>query len=333
MSNKVSTPSKAVPLVAKNPIKAAINQYRIELAILFALVILVVSLSIIEPRFLMPANIENVLSQVMVLGLIAIGQTFVILTGGIDLSVGGIAAISTMVGAIVMLQWGFVPGVIAMLMVGALVGTINGFLVSKIKLAPFIVTLATASIAVSITYVISDGSTKTGLPAEFAKLGSMKIFGTYAYLWLLVICYILAHIFLTRAKYGRYLYAAGSNAEAARLAGVPIDRVLMFPYIVTGVLCAVAMMIEASRLGAIDPNTGTGFEMNTIAAVVIGGASLMGGRGTVVGTFIGILLIGVLSNGLNLLGVNAFWQGTALGVIMLLAVVLDRVVRIRNSKK
>lgn len=312
-------------------VKLASSGYRIELAMLGALFILALALSIAAPRFLTVGNFQNVLSQVMVLGIIAIGQTMVILTGGIDLSVGGIAAFSVMAGGLVMMSHGTVPGVIVTILAGLLIGLVNGILVSYVKLAPFIVTLGTMSIATSLTYVISDGRSLVGLPDAYKWWGTGQLGPVKVYVFIFVLLYIAGHIFLVKTKAGRFIYAIGSNEEAARLSGIPVARYKLIPYAVTGILCALAMMIEASRLGAIDPNTGNGFELSTIAAVVIGGASLMGGRGSVLGTLIGIFIIGLLQNGLNLLGVNAFWQGTALGTVIILAVVLDRIVRGRSA--
>lgn len=323
-----ATPQKTAG--SRPRLRAFTSNYRVEMAMFVALIVLVVVISILQPRFLSPGNLQNVLSQVMVLGIIAIGQTFVILTGGIDLSVGGIAALSVMAGGLVMVENGVGAGVTVMLLVGLLAGVVNGVLVAYVKLAPFIVTLGMMSITSSLAYVISNGSSVFGLPEGFAWFGKGNIAGIKFYVYVFVALYIIAHIFLTKTKPGRFVYAIGSNPEAARLSGIRVSFYQVIPYAVTGLLCAVAMTIEASRLGTIDPNTGSGFELSTIAAVVIGGASLMGGKGSVVGTVIGIFLIGCLQNGLNILGVNAFWQGTALGVVIILAVVLDRVVR---SKK
>lgn len=305
--------------------------YRIEMAMVMVLILLSTVLAILQPRFLSSGNLQNVLSQVMVLGIIAIGQTLVILTGGIDLSVGGIAALSIMTGGLVMMEYGTARGVIVMLLTGLVCGTANGVLVAYVRLAPFIVTLGMLSITASLAYVISDGRSLVGLPDSFAWFGTGTAVGIKVYVYVFVVLYIAGHILLTRTKPGRFIYAIGSNPEAARLSGINVARYQVLPYAITGVLAALAMLIEASRLGAIDPNTGSGFELKTIAAVVIGGASLMGGRGSVFGTIIGIFILGVLQNGLNILGVNAFWQGTAIGTVIILAVVLDRVVRNRTS--
>jgi len=303
------------------------------MAMFGVLILLCVVLAILQPRFLTASNLQNVLSQVMVLGIIAIGQSLVIITGGIDLSVGGIAALSTMTGGLVMVNTGNVGlGVIVMLATGLVVGVFNGVLISYVKLTPFIVTLGTVSIANSLTYVISNGRSQTGLPAQFGWWGKGHIGPLKVYVYIFIVLYVLGHILLTRTKQGRFIYAIGSNPEAARLSGINVPRHQVLPYAITGLLCALAMMIEDSRLGAIDPNTGSGFELTTIAAVVIGGASLMGGRGSVIGTLIGMFLIGVLQNGLNILGINAFWQGTALGSVIIMAVVLDHVVRSQTMR-
>ncbi len=315
----------------RSGVSALLGRYQIEAAMFVSLLILCVGLTALQPRFLTSANLSNVLGQVMVLGIIAIGQTLVILTGGIDLSVGGISALSVMVGGLVMQEHGTFPGVVVMLLTGLLIGTVNGILVAYVDLPPFIVTLGMVSIAASLTFVISDGRSLIGLPETYEWFGSGTVGPVKFFIVAFLVLYVLAHIFMTRTKAGRFIYAIGSNTEAARLSGIKVSRYLVIPYAVTGLLCAFAMMIESSRLGAIDPNTGVGFELTTIAAVVIGGASLMGGKGSIIGTLIGMLIIGVLQNGLNIIGVNAFWQGTALGVVIILAVVLDRVVRRRRS--
>jgi ribose transport system permease protein len=310
---------------------ALASRYRIELAMFGALTILSAVLTLLQPRFLTSANLQNVLSQVMVLGIIAIGQTLVILTGGIDLSVGGIAAVSVVIGGLIMEAHGALLGVLGMLGTGLIVGLVNGVLVAYVRLAPFIVTLGMVSITTSLAFVASGGRSIVNLPDSYDWFGRGTVGPVKVYILAFVVLYGIAHVFLTRTKAGRFLYAVGSNAETARLSGIKVSRYLLIPYATAGLLAAFGMMIESSRLGTIDPNTGSGFELATIAAVVIGGASLIGGKGSIVGTLIGMLLIGVLQNGLNIVGVSAFWQGTALGIVIILAVVLDRVVRLRRS--
>jgi ribose transport system permease protein len=257
----------------------------------------------------------------------------VILTGGIDLSVGGIAAFSAMAGGLMMTMGAtenVAVGIAATLLIGLLVGLANGLIVSYGRLAAFIVTLGMLSITNSLTYVISDAKSIVGLPAGYRFWGRGDLFGVPLYLLTFILVFVLGHIFLTRTKPGRFIYAIGSNEEAARLSGVNVRLYKTIPYAITGLLCAIAAIILSGRLGAIDPDTGQGFELRSIAAVVIGGTSLFGGKGTLVGTLIGVFLIGVLNNGLNLLRVNAFWQGTAVGVVIILSVLIERLSRERG---
>jgi len=309
-----------------------LNAYRVELAMLGALALLCVVLSVLSPNFVTAGNLRNVLWQVTAIGIIAIGQTFVILTGGIDLSVGGIAALSAMAGGLLMTSGGaenVAIGLIATLIVGLMIGTANGLLVSYGRLAPFIVTLGMLSITNSLTYVISDATSVVGLPDAYRFWGRGEIFGIPLYLITFVVLFVLGQIFLSRTKPGRFIYAIGSNEEAARLSGVNVRIYKTLPYAITGLLCAIAALILSGKLGAIDPDTGTGLELRTIAAVVIGGTSLFGGKGSLYGTLIGVFLIGILNNGLNLLRVNAFWQGTAVGVVIILSVLIERISRRR----
>ncbi|HRA33251.1 MAG TPA: ABC transporter permease, partial [Thermomicrobiales bacterium] len=280
-------------------------------------------------NFLTEGNIRNVLWQVTAVGIIAIGQTMVILTAGIDLSVGGIAALSAMAGGTVMVHTNVVLGMIATLVIAAGLGMINGLFISYGGLAAFIVTLGMLSIATSLTYVISDQRSITGLSASYRILGRGSIGGVQYYTIIFVTLFVLAHILLTKTKPGRFFYAIGSNEEAARLSGVNVRFYKMLPYIISGLLCGIAALILSGRLGVIDPDTGSGYELQSIAAVVIGGTSLFGGRGSIIGTLIGVFLIGVLNNGLNLLKVTPFWQGTAVGVVIILSVLLERLARPR----
>jgi ribose transport system permease protein len=309
-----------------------LDEYRVELAMLGALALLCVVLSVVAPNFLTAGNLRNVLWQVTAIGIIAIGQTFVILTGGIDLSVGGIAALSAMAGGLLMTANGeerVAVGLLATLLIGLIVGTANGLIIAYGRLAPFIVTLGMLSIANSLTYVISDAKSVVGLPDAYRFWGRGEILGIPLYLITFVVLFVLGQIFLARTKPGRFLYAIGSNEEAARLSGVNVRFYKTLPYAITGLLCAIAAIILSGRLGAIDPDTGTGLELRTIAAVVIGGTSLFGGKGSLYGTLIGVFLIGILNNGLNLLRVNAFWQGTAVGIVIILSVLIERISRRR----
>jgi len=211
-----------------------------------------------------------------------------------------------------------------------MVGFVNGYLVSYTQLAPFIVTLGVQAITRSLTYVSRNGHTLTQLPSGYRFFGTSKILGLPFYTIIFVGLFILGHILLTKTKPGRFWYAIGSNEEAARLAGVNVRLFKGLVYTITGFLCAVAGLILTSRLGAVDPDTASGIELDTIAAVVIGGCSLAGGKGSLLGTFIGVFIITVLHNGLNLIGVSPFWQGSAVGTVIILSVLMDRVVRRRG---
>ncbi len=311
-------------------VSAFTGEWRIELAMLAALLLLCVVLSILAPRFLTFGNIGNLFWQATTVGIIAIGQTFIILTAGIDLSVGGVAAISAMLGGLILMHQGMGIGLAAILLTGVAVGFVNGFLVAYTQLAPFIVTLGMMSISRSLTYVSTNGHSLTGLPVAYRFFGAAEVFGIQFYTIIFVGLFVVGQVVLTKTKLGRFWYAIGSNEEAARLAGVSIRLYKSLAYVISGFLCAVGALILTSRLGAVDPDTGVGLELETIAAVVIGGTSLSGGKGSLVGTFIGVFLITVLHNGLNLIGVSPFWQGSAVGAVIIVSVVLDRLLRRRR---
>lgn len=324
------TPTDRSPLGIRTSFTNVAAEYRIELAMLGAFVLLCAVLSVLAPRFLTVGNIGNLFWQATTVGIIAIGQTFVILTAGIDLSVGGIAAISAMCGGLLIAHFGVGGGVAAILLIGAAVGMVNGFLVAYAQLAPFIVTLGMMSITRSLTYVSTNGHSLTGLPKAYRFFGYDEVFGIQFYTIVLIGLFIIGQILLTKTKLGRFWYAIGSNEEASRLAGVNIRLFKSLAYVITGFLSAVAVVILTSRLGAVDPDTGVGIELDTIAAVVIGGCSLAGGKGSLIGTFIGVFLITVLHNGLNLIGVSPFWQGSAVGTVIIVSVLMDRLLRRRG---
>jgi ribose transport system permease protein len=309
-----------------------LEEYRVELGMFGAFLLLCAFLSVFAGNFLTEGNIRNVLWQVTAIGIIAIGQTLVILTAGIDLSVGGIAALSAMAGGTLMVNASsnVAVGIVMTLIVATALGLINGLFVSYGGLAPFIVTLGMLSIATSLTYVISDQRSITGLSESYRALGRGSIGGLQYYTITFIVLFILGHILLTKTKPGRFFYAIGSNEEAARLSGVNVRLYKTLPYAISGLLSGVAALILSGRLGVIDPDTGRGYELQSIAAVVIGGTSLFGGKGTLVGTLIGVFLIGVLNNGLNLLKVSPFWQGTAVGAVIIFSVLLERLARGRG---
>ncbi|PIC70868.1 ribose ABC transporter permease [Sporosarcina sp. P18a] len=291
------------------------------------LLLIVVIISIMSPSFLTMNNLFNVLRQVSINALIAFGMTFVILTGGIDLSVGSILALTGAVTA-GMMSGGMDP-ILAMLLgvlLGVLLGAINGLIIAKGKVAPFIATLATMTIFRGLTLVYTEGRPISGLGDSFTfqMLGKGYIFGIPVPVITMAISFAVLYFILKKTTFGRRVYAVGGNEEASRLSGINVDRVKIYVYSLAGGLTAIAALILTSRLNSAQPTAGNMFELDAIAAVVLGGTSLTGGRGWIVGTLIGALIIGVLNNGLNLIGVSSFFQQVVKGAVILIAVLLDR---------
>lgn len=291
------------------------------------LLLIVVIISVMSPSFLTMNNLFNVLRQVSINALIAFGMTFVILTGGIDLSVGSILALTGAVTA-GMMSGGMDP-ILAMLLgvlLGVLLGAINGLIIAKGKVAPFIATLATMTIFRGLTLVYTEGRPISGLGDSFTfqMLGKGYIFGIPVPVITMAISFAVLYFILKKTTFGRRVYAVGGNEEASRLSGINVDRVKIYVYSLAGGLTAIASLILTSRLNSAQPTAGNMFELDAIAAVVLGGTSLTGGRGWIVGTLIGALIIGVLNNGLNLIGVSSFFQQVVKGAVILIAVLLDR---------
>ncbi len=283
-------------------------------------------------RFLTGENFSLILQQVMVVGVIAIGQTLIILTAGIDLSCGMVMAL----GSIVMTKFAADLGlpaplaILAGIAVTALFGLANGLLVTRIKLPPFIVTLGTLNIAFAITQLYSNAQTVTEVPAMMTWLGNtFSLAGTnVAYGTVLMIgLYLGTWFWLRETAAGRHVYAVGNNPEATRLVGIPTDRVLLGVYVLAGVFYGIASLLAVSRTGVGDPNAGQTENLDAITAVVLGGTSLFGGRGVILGTLIGAVVVGVLRNGLTLMGVSSVYQVLITGILVILAVAIDQLSR------
>ena len=283
-------------------------------------------------RFLTGGNLSLVLQQVMVVGVIAIGQTLVILTAGIDLSCGMVMAL----GGIVMTKLAVATGmnqylaILCGLLACMAFGLLNGLLVTRIKLPPFIVTLGTLNIAFAITQLYSSSQTITDLPAGLTGLGTTFSIGSAEVTWgavLMLVLYLLAWFVLRETAAGRHIYAVGNNAEATRLVGIPTQRVLLGAYVAAGVLYGIASLLSVARTGVGDPNAGQTENLDAITAVVLGGTSLFGGRGVVLGSLIGVLIVGVFRNGLTLMGVSSIYQVLVTGVLVILAVAADQLSR------
>ncbi|ANU14202.1 ribose ABC transport system, permease protein RbsC [Planococcus halocryophilus Or1] len=284
-------------------------------------------ITILNPDFISVSNLMNVLRQVSINALIAFGMTFVILTGGIDLSVGSTLALTGAVTAGLMASG--VDPIFAMLLgllLGAVLGAVNGIIIAKGKVAPFIATLATMTIYRGLTLVYTDGRPISGLgdSLTFQMLGKGYFLGIPIPVVTMIISFAILYFILKKTTFGRRVYAVGGNEEASILSGINADRIKIYVYSLLGLLAAVASLILTSRLNSAQPTAGEMFELDAIAAVVLGGTSLTGGRGWIVGTLIGALIIGVLNNGLNLIGVTSFFQQVVKGAVILLAVLLDR---------
>jgi ribose transport system permease protein len=305
----------------KNNLKNAVLKYKS----LVGLLILCIVISFITPRFLSITNIKNVLTQVSVNAVIAIGMSFVILTGGIDLSVGSILAVSGAVAASIIKSTGNVfLAVIVAITIGCVIGLINGALVSKGKIQAFIVTLATMTIFRGVTYVYTNGTPISGLGQSFSAIGNTMVLGIPIPVIFMIIVFGIGFYILSQTRYGRYLYALGGNEDSARLSGINTSKIKTLVYVISGATAALSGIIVTSRIGSASPNAGVGFELDAIAAVVLGGTSLAGGEGSVVGTIIGALIIGVLNNGLNLMNVSPFYQAIVKGLVILLAVMVEK---------
>lgn len=298
---------------------------QIELRMTLVVVVVMAVLSTISPYFFTVNNLLNLLSQSVVVGLLALGQTLVILIGGIDLSVGSLVGVT---GIVLGLSLHHVPMPVAFALcmaVGAFAGLINGVIITYGRVAAFVVTLGMMSVGRSMAYVLSGANSISGLPGGLGSLAGDSLFDIPIDAWFMFICFGLCWWFLNYTKGGRTLYAIGSNREAARVAGLRINLWSVLAYVLSGLMSGIAAIFLASRILSIDPIGGQGFELDAIAAVVIGGASLFGGRGSIIGTLLGVFVMVFIRNGLNLLNVSPYWQGTAIGSVIIVAVLVERV--------
>lgn len=280
-------------------------------------------MTLASDKFLEYDNLINIVRQVSINGILAVGMTFVILTSGIDLSVGSVMAISSTVIAGAMVNLGL-PSVVAVLLgilVGAICGLINGTLVAYAKMPPIIVTLAMMEIPRGLALLYTGGYPLSGLPTKFSFLGRGYLLNVIPMpVVIMIIIYLIAYIILNHLPMGRYIYAIGGNEEAVRLSGVKVKKYKIIAYLISGLTAAVTGVVLTSRLMSGQPMAGVGFELDAIAAVVLGGTDIAGGRGNILGTFLGVLIMGVLSNGLNLMGVSPYVQRVLKGLIILLAI-------------
>jgi ribose transport system permease protein len=312
--------------VADNIMKERLLYFADKFKSAIGLIILVIVLSFLSDYFFTVNNLLNIIRQVSIIAIMAFGMTFVILTGGIDLSVGSLLAVSAAVTAGLIINIGiFYLLVIPIgMLIGVLLGGFSGLMVAKAKMPAFIVTLGMMTIARGLTLIYTDGRPISGFNEDFRFIGAGHIGGIPVPVIIMLIILFICYITLKKTPYGRYVYAIGGNEEAAKLSGINVDRIKMSVYALSGLLSAISGIILASRLNSAQPTAGSGYELDAIATVVLGGTSLSGGQGGVVGTLIGALIIGVLNNGLNLLNVSSFYQQVAKGAVILIAVYIDR---------
>lgn len=289
------------------------------------MVLVIFYFSYMSKRFNSLENVQTIGLAAAPFALIALGQTLVILTGGIDLSVGSIIAASAMTAAIVVRGHPdrVMLAVLAAALVGALVGAINGTLVAALNVPPFVATLGMMTVASGAAYVIGDGAPINGLPPEFGAIANVTALGMPLPVLIMIVGFAVFLVMMAKSAYGMRIYAVGGNRLAAQIAGIKVSRVLFSVYLISGALAGLSGVILSSRVISAFPTLGQGYELDAIAAVVIGGASLLGGRGNVAGTILGLFLIQTLNNGLDLLIVPAYWQQVIKGVLIVLAVAID----------
>ena len=318
------------------PANAAAPRFRLGFGLrdagtFFGLVIIIIVFSLLSPNFLTEGNLINVLQQSAINACVALGMTLVIISAGIDLSVGPTAAVAAV--AVATMMTGGVPIFIAIpiaLLFGVATGAFNGIMIAYGGLQPFIVTLGTLSLYRAIALIYTGGSPIFGIPSEFRVLFNADLFGIPNPVVIVGVLAIIVWVILNKTPLGEYFLAVGGNEEASHIAGVPVAMTKIASYVISGGLAAVAGLILVGRLGAADPTLGNLWELDAIAAAAIGGASLMGGKGSIVGTILGAIILGSLRNGLTLLNVQAFYQLLATGIIILVAMLIDRATRGRR---
>lgn len=298
-----------------------------QLGILLVLVLMAIIFTTQSAYFLSLSNFISIFQQAAIKGTLAIGMTLVIITAGIDLSVGSIVGLSAAVAATFMVnngEAGIVPAILIALLVGTLCGLVNGVLISCLDLQPFLVTMGTLNLYRGIEYIYTEAKTVRGLPAKFSTMmnslnNSIPIPVIIMFIVMLIILVISKY-----TRYGRYIFAIGGNEEATRLSGISVKAVRIATYTILGLICAVCAILYIGRIGSADANTGSGYEMDAIASAAIGGASLAGGKGNLVGTILGAIMLAMLQNGLTLMKVQSFYQTAATGIVIIIAIIIDR---------
>jgi ribose transport system permease protein len=328
----LATQSKSLDATSaqRNGPLLAILRFLLDQRAMLVLIVLCAVVGYLIPSFLTTKNLLNVLRQVSITGIVAVGMTYVIITGGIDISVGSTVALSGVVAAVALKAGLGIPlAILLALLAGAGVGLFNGIFIAYARVLPFVATLGTMYLVRGFALIVTNGQAMWDLPKSFLTIGTGYFLGIPIPVIITLTIYLTGHFLLNHFVFGRYVLAVGGDEESARLCGVSVRRVKLFTYVLAGALTALAGVVLAARLGSGQPSTGDGYELTAIAAAVIGGNSLSGGRGTVMGTLVGALILGVVSNALNLWGVASFWQTVISGAIVLIAVLADTLRRRR----
>ena len=304
--------------------KLSLSRLYDRFGVLVVFVLLFAVSCMLSDRFLQASNLFNILRQISMFGILSVGMTFVIVSGGIDLSVGSIIALVCVITANMVNDHGIIPAILVALLVGALVGLINGVGIAYGKLQPFIMTLGTMYMASGAASIYTNG-TPISIKGNFSKIGNSMLFNTIPLpaIYFIVIL-IAAYLVMRNTRFGRHVYSIGSNKEATRLAGVDVKKVTLSVYILSGVLAAVTGIIFAAQMASGSPVAGEGYEMNAITAAVVGGTSMSGGKGNLLGTFLGAVIMGILSNIMNLCGVSSYWQTVLTGLILVVAILVRK---------
>lgn len=306
-----------------------------DFGIVLVLVVLVIAFSVMAPSFLDPSNLFNIGRQIATLGICAVGFAFVLITGGIDLSVGYQISLYVVVCGMLMAESGlpWYLAVLVVLVLGTCIGILNGLIITLTGVAPLIVTLSMMTVLNGVSYLLSKGLPIFGFPADFAILGQGAVLGIPVSLFVLIAVWVVGIFILNKTYVGRYFYAIGNNPEAARLSGVNTKATLILVYALCGFFTAIGAVLLLSRLSSAQSATGAGFEFSVLTACVLGGVSVMGGRGSLFGAFVGVLIVGVLDNGLVLLNVSEYIQLVIKGVILLTAVIYDAMSKTSGGRR
>jgi len=304
-----------------------LSRLHIRLESLIVLVVLSAGMALLSPVFLSVNNLFNIILATATFGVLAIGATFVISSAGLDLSLGSVLGLSSVVGAalVVTLEWPWYFAILGSLIAGTLAGAVNGVIVTRGMVPAFIVTLGMLGIARGLALIISGGRGIYGLPNEILFLGQARPLGVPTPVFILALVAVISHYILAHTRFGHHTLALGDNEAAAKATGIDINRQRMLLYMLSGLMAGIAGLIFTARVNTGDPTAGLNYELLAITAAIIGGTNLFGGRGSILGTMIGALIMGVLQNGLNLLAVQAYYQQMAIGMVLIAAVWLDQV--------